>query len=178
VTQEVKKLKIVVVGVGGSGYRVTELLENNPQTKDLDFIYIDKPYNGIKANSTCKTIALYTYKPCTLEEAKSEFLRWELSLESFERFEPLLQEGDEIFFFHHPGPSCFRLENEGVKIKRNGKFIHTYKFDLTLYNAKKEEEYRERQLEELKKTKSYRFKKMLRCMPKVFIRKVASLFKK
>jgi len=42
---------------------------------------------------------------------------------------------------------------------------------------KKEEEYRQRQLQELKKTKSYRFKKMLRCMPKVLFRKVASLFK-
>ena len=176
-TQVNKKPKVVVVGIGTSGYHVTELLEKNTLTKDLDFLYIDKPHKGVKTNSTCKTITLYSHKLCTLEEAKSEFLHWELSTENFGGFELLLKEGDEICFFLDPGPGCFCFNNEGVKIKRNGKFIHTHKFDLTKYNAKKEEEYRQRQLQELKKTKSYRFKKMLRCMPKVLFRKVASLFK-
>lgn len=165
--QEIKKLKVVVVGVGTSGYHVTELLEKNTQTKDLNFIYVDKPNKGIKTNSTCRTITLYSHKPCTLEEAKSEFLRWELSTDNFDSFELLLEEGDQIYLLTDPTPVCCgHSRNQGVKIKRNGKFIHTFKFDFTNYNEREKEKDRERELEKL------------RCAPKVLFGKAVSLFKK
>ncbi len=177
--QNTKKLKIATVGMGSAGFNLIKKIEQEVESKDLDLHYI-RLSDGKKldSNTSCKTMTLYRYKPCTLEEVKSKFLESELSTKGFEFFVSLLEEGDQLYFRNNTSSGCIVRGDTPVAIKRNGNFVHTIKFDYTNLNKKRQQD-AQRQIEmEKSKKMSTRIKKVLQCIPKILFRKVVYLFNK
>lgn len=119
------KPKIKIVGVGHTG----KILVENFSSEKVDLLSIANQDSKANPNDNIEVIELTRSNIITIEEALSLCSTYEGQIDRLNKLLSLIKENDKLYHFFPYNSGCIQhIGWSGIKLKRDGKTIDSFKY--------------------------------------------------